>query len=118
MQLTTIREQLTKQGFNWTEGLVVFQAYKDTIIKENIFQDPIIAIEYYIEGGEPLFEGVNLLDYKFDSGHGLNTAPEFVAYDMDNIYVKTEYDGSTGCVAISLHPNTYYDSNYMRTPCL
>ena len=83
--MTTLRANLTEQGFDWETGEILYQETDDGTYP----------------GWEPPLRGMMIgadhpiLDLEYDSGFGGPHCPRFIARDKNAVYHPAQYDGST-----------------------
>jgi len=103
--MSTIKEWLNSEGFDWDNGVIVYQPVEDNY-PGWCYEESTSEI---ISNSHPI------LNYSFSSGYGGPDCPRFVAYDRYWIYFPYQYDGSTGIVKVATSPN-YYVNNKTLTP--
>ena len=84
--MTTIRVELSRLGFSWFGGIIVWQ------------KPCVDGSEYpgHDRGGRANTIPHNhaILDTEYDEGFGSPECPRFVAKDYSAVYFPTQYDGS------------------------
>lgn len=107
--MSTIRQWLDQNNFDWDSARVVFQPVTDGSYcpgwadEDELLPSQIIPTDH------------SIFDEEFDSSFGCPNCPRFVAYDRDFVYFPVNYDGSTWVEKISLTPESYVGRTY-RTP--
>jgi len=108
--MSTIREWLTDEEFDWESGTIVWQNSGE--LEEDRFSvgwsDRLEAT--IISHDHPI------LDYEFDSGYGAPECPRFVAKDKEKVYFPWQYDGATGIDFVWLDMDKYLDFQNNPTP--
>jgi hypothetical protein len=91
--MTTLRECLTRSGFDWDTGFILWQPIKQDpescyqISPGNAWEDDVLPTVEMPEA---------VLDEEFSSGYGAPEMPRFIAQDADHTYFPVQYDGATG----------------------
>ena len=87
--MATLREWLTQVGFDWENGVIVYQPVTDEAYS------PGWAWADHLLPSRVIPHDHSILDEEFDDGHGAPRCPRFVAMDDKRIYFPVQYDGAT-----------------------
>jgi hypothetical protein len=104
MSNETLRSELTKEGFDWETGAIIWH---DTNGRSGW------ASEWDVRSRQIIDKDSTILDTPYDTGYGRPECPNFIAFDNDKIYFPTQYDGSTRLISIWKDPIKYLEDGTM-----
>jgi hypothetical protein len=90
--MATIREFLSKSGFDFLVGRIIVQETND-------LNEPVSAREISLND--------SILDFEFSAGLGYMGCPRYVAEDSKALYFPSQYDGATSPEKIYKNINKY-----------
>jgi len=105
--MKTVREELTRLGFDWNKGIIIYQK---VINDNNKFRRYIKSAK-----GKVISSFHPILDTKYDSSLSGYDAPRIIAKDKHYIYFLCIYDGATWFEKIAINIEKEYINNLM--PC-
>jgi hypothetical protein len=88
--LTTLRRELTKAGFNFDKGTIIYQE-----VVEDIPPGDADDISTHVVQTIYIDKDHKILDKRFNCDFGAPNMPRFVADDGVKIYFPVTYDGAT-----------------------
>ena len=106
--MNTLRMWLTGEGFDWENGVILYQGVEEDC-------SPGWAYDDDLEETIQITDTHPILDEEFDSGFGSPQCPRIFAKDEMAIYFPTQYDGSTSLERVIINPK-YYIGNTKATP--
>lgn len=100
--MPTIRAWLTKAGFNFKEGIIVYHP---------VSEDHCPGYDDYLIDGRYISMDHKILDTEFSDDYGGPECPRFIAKDRFALYFPSQYDGATSIEKVYLDLNKYVGNN-------
>lgn len=108
--MSTLREWLTQRGFDFENGIILYQAVTNPDCAPGwAYEDRDREETVQIDASN------EILDRVFDSGYGGPDCPRIFARDNDAIYFPSQYDGATWLERVEINPESFI-GNKKPTP--
>jgi hypothetical protein len=101
--MSTLREWLNDENFDWETGEIILQNRKPTEWDEKPYAGGWDECDF----ADRISQEHEVLDYNFDNGFGRPECPRFIAKDKEAIYFPSQYDGSTCLEKVYLDISKY-----------
>lgn len=103
--MATLREWLNELGFDWENGIIVYQPVTEDAWCPGWAGDDEFLPPRIIPRNHPI------LDEEFDNGYGAPECPRIVAEDKERVYFPVQHDGATWLVYVYKDVRKYVEKS-------